>query len=48
MADLAQLVELRFVVPAVVSSSLIVRPNKKSACLCRRFVFCCKIIKNII
>ena len=30
MADLAQLVELRFVVPAVVSSSLIVRPNKKA------------------
>ncbi len=27
MANLAQLVELRFVVPAVVSSSLIVRPN---------------------
>ena len=29
MADVAQLVEPRFVVPVVVSSSLIVRPNKK-------------------
>lgn len=27
-ADVAQLVEPRFVVPVVVSSSLIVRPNK--------------------
>ena len=39
MADVAQLVEPRFVVPVVVSSSLIVRPRLK-----RRFfggAFCC-------
>lgn len=36
MADVAQLVEPRFVVPVVVSSSLIVRPIKK-ACILQAF-----------
>jgi hypothetical protein len=37
LADVAQLVEPRFVVPVVVSSSLIVRPNKEAAA--RRFFY---------
>ena len=39
MADVAQLVEPRFVVPVVVSSSLIVRPSKKSSRKGAFFVF---------
>ena len=39
MADVAQLVEPRFVVPVVVSSSLIVRPNTKKTFL-RKCLFC--------
>ncbi len=41
MADVAQLVEPRFVVPVVVGSSPIVRPRLKKA-LCSGCFFCLK------
>ena len=46
MADVAQLVEPRFVVPVVVSSSLIVRPIKKACEMQAFFVFHLAIIKT--
>ena len=46
MADVAQLVEPRFVVPVVVSSSLIVRPSKESSREGAFFVFRREIGEN--
>ena len=40
MANVAQLVEPRFVVPVVVSSSLIVRPRLRQASRLRCFFLC--------